>query len=151
MVSKGDSPLARESTLGFYLNTLLALDVRTGWTSLQAVWGKNQERVGGGVHKIRQELPFRLRELHTDNGGEFLNKALFRWCQREGVRFTRGRPYKKNDQAYVEQKNFAVVRSPESSLRPASGLRSLLHQRGLPADAAPVPVGQPIHQLFPAH
>jgi hypothetical protein len=99
-----------ESTLGFYLNTLLAVDVRTGWTSLQPIWGKGQQRVGSGVHKIRQELPFALRELHTDNGGEFLNRLLFHWCEREGVRFTRGRPYKKNDQAYVEQKNFAVVR-----------------------------------------
>jgi len=99
-----------ESTLGFYLNTLVAVDVRTGWTSLQPIWGKGQQRVGSGVHKIRQELPFALRELHTDNGGEFLNGLLFSWCQREEVRFTRGRPYKKNDQAYVEQKNFSVVR-----------------------------------------
>ncbi len=99
-----------ESTQGFYLNTLLAVDVRTGWTSLQAIWGKGQQRVASGVHKIRQELPLPLRAWHTDNGGEFLNGVLFSWCQREGVRFTRGRPYKKNDQAYVEQKNFAVVR-----------------------------------------
>jgi hypothetical protein len=99
-----------ESTIGFYINTLLALDVRTGWTGLQVIWGKRQQQVGSGVQKIRRELPFRLRELHTDNGGEFLNGLLFSWCQREEVRFTRGRPYKKNDQAYVEQKNFAVVR-----------------------------------------
>ncbi|MCL5025457.1 MAG: hypothetical protein M1531_03035 [Chloroflexi bacterium] len=66
--------------------------------------------MGTGIHKIRQGLPFALRWLHTDNGGEFLNGLLFSWCQREGIGFTRGRAYKKNDQAYVEQKNWSVVR-----------------------------------------
>ena len=51
-----------------------------------------------------------MRELHTDNGSEFLNGVLDPWCQREGIRLTRGRPYRKNDQAYVEQKNWSVVR-----------------------------------------
>jgi len=99
-----------ESTEGFYLTTLLGIDVSTSWTVLQPVWGKTQQRVAGRVHVARRELPFTLRELHTDNGGEFLNRMLVPWCQREGIRFTRGRPYKKNDQAYVEQRNGAVVR-----------------------------------------
>jgi hypothetical protein len=55
-------------------------------------------------------LPFPLTSLHTDNGAEFLNDALFAYCRREGIGFTRGRAYKKNDQAWVEQKNGAVVR-----------------------------------------
>jgi transposase InsO family protein len=99
-----------ESTLGFYLNTLVAVDVATSWTECRAVWGKGQERVGTAVHHVRQALPFPLRELHTDNGSEFLNEVLYPWCRREGIRFTRGRPYKKNDQAYVEQKNWSVPR-----------------------------------------
>lgn len=99
-----------ESTEGFYLTTLMAVDVATGWTECEAIWGKGQQRVGAGVHHIRQRAPMALRELHTDNGGEFLNQVLYPWRQREGIRLTRGRPYRKNDQAYAEQKNGAVVR-----------------------------------------
>jgi len=99
-----------ESTAGFYLNTLVAVDVATSWTECRPVWGKGQERVGAAMHKIRQSLPFALKELHTDNGSEFLNEVLYPWCKKEGIRFTRGRPYKKNDQAYVEQKNWSVPR-----------------------------------------
>jgi hypothetical protein len=55
-------------------------------------------------------VPFGLEEIHTDNGGEFINSVLYPWCKKEGIRFTRGRAYKKNDQAYVEQKNWSVPR-----------------------------------------
>jgi hypothetical protein len=99
-----------ESTEGFYLTSLVAVDVATGWTECQAVWGKGYHRVGTAVHLIRQRLPMALRALHTDNGGEFLNHILVPWCRREGIRFTRGRPHRKNDQAYAEQKNWAIVR-----------------------------------------
>ena len=99
-----------ESTEGFYLTTLTTVDVATGWSVCEAVWGKGKERVGSAVYRTAQHLPFRLRELHTDNGGEFLNDLLAPWCQREGVHLTRGRAYKKNDQAYVEQKNWWVPR-----------------------------------------
>jgi hypothetical protein len=99
-----------ESTEGFYLHTLVGVDVATSWSEYEVIWGKGQERVGTGVHKVRQRVPFRLQEVHTDNGGEFINTILYPWCKREGLRFTRGRPYKKNDQAYVEQKNWSVPR-----------------------------------------
>jgi hypothetical protein len=59
-----------ESVEGFYLTTLTAVDVATGWTELQAVWGMGKGRVCGALHHIRQRLPFPLRELHTDNGSE---------------------------------------------------------------------------------
>jgi hypothetical protein len=95
---------------GFFLTSLVAVDVATGWTECQAVWGKGYQRVGTGVHLIRQRLPMPLRELHTDNGGEFLNHLLVPWCRREGIHLTRGRPWRKNDQAYAEQKNWAIVR-----------------------------------------
>jgi len=61
-----------ESTEGFYLTTLTAVDVATGWVELQPVWGMGKERVGTALHHIRQRLPFPLRELHTDNGSEFI-------------------------------------------------------------------------------
>jgi hypothetical protein len=99
-----------ETTAGFYLTSLVAVDVATSWVEVQPIWGKGQQRVGSGVHFIRQRLPMALRELHTDNGGEFLNAVLVPWCRREGVQLTRGRPYHKNDQAYVEQRNWIVVR-----------------------------------------
>jgi hypothetical protein len=67
-------------------------------------------RVGAGVHEMARRLPVPLRELHSDNGGEFINHALYDWCRKREVRFTRGRRYKKNDQAYVEQRNWLAVR-----------------------------------------
>ncbi len=99
-----------ESTEGFYLTTLMMVDVATSWSEFEAVWGKGYLHVGGAVHFVRQRFPFGVRELHSDNGGEFLNYPLYEYCQREGIRTTRGRAYKKNDQAYVEQKNGGIIR-----------------------------------------
>jgi transposase InsO family protein len=99
-----------DTTEGFYLTTLTVVDVATSWTECGSVWGKGQQRVAGALHEARGRLPFALRELHTDNGSEFLNSLLAPYCQREGIGQTRGRPYRKNDQAYAEQKNGAIVR-----------------------------------------
>lgn len=99
-----------ERTAGFYLTTLCAVDVASGWTELQPVWGLGKQRVGTAVHHIRERLPFRLQSLHTDNGAEFVNHTLYNWCRQEKVSFTRGRSYRKNDQAYVEQRNWLTVR-----------------------------------------
>jgi len=99
-----------ESTEGFYLNTLCAVDVASGWTECRPVWGKGQERVGGAVHKMRQRLPFPLLGLDSDNGSEFINQHLFTYCHQQGITFTRSRAYKKNDSCHVEQKNGNVVR-----------------------------------------
>lgn len=99
-----------ESAEGFFLTTLCAVDVATGWTELQPVWGMGKQRVSSAIHHIRQRLPVALKALHTDNGSEFINHVLHPWCQREGIQFTRGRSYRKNDQAYVEQKNWLSVR-----------------------------------------
>ncbi len=99
-----------ESTAGFYLTTLTGVDIATGWVECQAVWGKGQQRVGGAVHKMSKALPFELLGLDSDNGAEFINRHLHAYCQRNEITFTRSRPYKKNDNAHVEQKNWAVVR-----------------------------------------
>jgi hypothetical protein len=96
--------------VGFYLCTLCAVDIATAWVELEAIWGKGHERVGGGVHRVRQRLPLPLRGLDSDNGSEFINKSLYDYCQKTGVTFTRSRAWKKNDSAHVEQKNGAVVR-----------------------------------------
>jgi transposase len=99
-----------ESGDGFYLNTLMAVDVATGWSEFAGVWGKGQQRVGTAVHQVRERLPFPLLGLDSDNGTEFMNQGLANWCRREGITFTRSRPYKKNDNCFVEQKNGSIVR-----------------------------------------
>lgn len=99
-----------ESVEGFYLNTLTAVDITTGWTECTGIWGKGQERVGTAIHHLRTRLPFPLRGLDSDNGSEFINQHLYTWCRREGIIFTRSRSYKKNDSCHVEQKNGALVR-----------------------------------------
>jgi len=118
-----------ESTAGFYLATLVGVDVATSWTEFEAVWGLGQRRVGTGIHHVRQRLPFPLREWHSDNGSEFINALLVAWCRREGLRFTRGRAYRKNDQAWVEQKNGFVVRRLVGYDRYASRAAFLTLQR----------------------
>jgi hypothetical protein len=99
-----------ESVDGFCLNTLMAVDVATGWSEFIGVWGKGQQRVGTAIHNVQQRLPFKLLGLDSDNGSEFINQDLARWCHHEGITFTRSRPYKKNDNCFVEQKNGAIVR-----------------------------------------
>ena len=99
-----------ESTEGFYLNTLTGVDIATGWVECQTVWGNGQNRVGGAVHKMSKAVPFELLGLDSDNGTEFINRHLYTYCQRNEITFTRSRPYKKNDNAHVEQKNWTAVR-----------------------------------------
>ncbi len=95
---------------GSYLNTLTMVDVATGWTECMALLFRDQETVLPAIQQATQQFPFPLLGLDTDNGSEFLNYALFNYCHRQSITFTRSRPYKKNDQCYVEQKNGAIVR-----------------------------------------
>jgi len=99
-----------ESTEGFHLSSLVAVDVASGWIELEPIWGVGAVRVGAGVEHIHRRLPVPLREWHTDNGSEFVNGALLRYCRRQGIRVTRGRQYRKNDQAWVELRNWLAVR-----------------------------------------
>jgi len=96
--------------LGDYCQTLDLTDVCTGWTETEAVPNKAQVWVFEAIQTIRARLPFPLRGLDSDNGSEFVNKELLRYCQKERITFTRARPYRKNDNCYVEQKNYSVVR-----------------------------------------
>ena len=99
-----------ESTRGHYLCSLQMVSVALGWTILEAVWGKGQQRVGTAIYHGRMRLPFPLTGLHTDNGGEFINYGMKAWSARESIVLTRGRPYRKNDQAWAEQRNWTAVR-----------------------------------------
>ena len=96
--------------LGDYCQTLDLTDVCTGWTETEAVPNKAQVWVFEAIQTIRGRLPFPLLGLDSDNGSEFVNKDLLRYCQKERLTFTRARPYRKNDNCYVEQKNYSIVR-----------------------------------------
>lgn len=98
------------STAGEYINTLDMVDVATGWTQCIAVANKSQNAVFAALKRARERLPFPLLGLDSDNGSEFLNNQLVRYCEQEKLTFTRCRPYGKNDQAHVEQKNWSAVR-----------------------------------------
>lgn len=98
------------TTAGQFLCTLTCTDLCTGWTEVTGVLHRSQEAVFEGLCRIRQRLPFPLLGIDSDNGGEFINDILYRYCLTEQITFTRSRPYQKNDQAHVEQKNWSVVR-----------------------------------------
>jgi hypothetical protein len=95
---------------GEFLQTLDVTDVATGWTETQAVKNKAQQWVFEALKDIRRRLPFPLLGIDSDNGGEFINNQLYRYCQEEKITFTRTRSYRKNDNCFVEQKNYSVVR-----------------------------------------
>ena len=97
------------TTEGQYLNTLTCTDISTGWTDVTALAHRSQQIVSTAIHRMRQRLPFPLLGIDSDNGSEFINDLLYRYCLDEKITFTRSRPYQKNDQAHVEQKNWSVV------------------------------------------
>ena len=95
---------------GDYCQTLDLTDVATTWTETMAVRNKAQARVFEALQKVRKNLPFALLGLDSDNGSEFINDQLLRYCRQEKITFTRSRPYRKNDNCFVEQKNYSIVR-----------------------------------------
>ncbi len=95
---------------GGYLYTLTLTDVATGWTECLPLLHRSQEAVLAALQRARTLFPFPILGIDTDNGGEFINEALIAYCEQEHLTFTRGRPYLKNDQCFVEQKNGAIVR-----------------------------------------
>jgi hypothetical protein len=99
-----------ESTSGEFLYTLDTVDVASGWSECVAVPNRGQQAVFQAVQLIRSRLPFPLLGIDSDNDSAFINDHLYRYTQREHITFTRSRPYKKNDQAHIEQKNWSIVR-----------------------------------------
>ena len=98
------------TTEGQFLCTLTCTDLCTGWTEVTGLLHRSQEAVAEALRRMRQRLPFPLLGIDSDNGGEFINDLLYHYCLNEQITFTRSRPYQKNDQAHVEQKNWSVVR-----------------------------------------
>jgi hypothetical protein len=99
--------------MGEYIHTLQLVDIATGWSERAAVLGRSQEAMVRGFRKVQERLPFPIKHLHPDNGSEFFNDHLIRYFGEEitGLRLSRSRPYHKNDNRFVEQKNSTLVRA----------------------------------------
>jgi hypothetical protein len=106
----GSGPHCGIMTAGSYVSSLVMTDVVSGWTECAPVVVRSRELIVDTVERLRQALPFALLSLDTDNGVEFVNEVLVDYCAKHGLGLTRLRPYLKNDQAWIEQKNGAVVR-----------------------------------------
>jgi transposase InsO family protein len=98
------------SASGEFAHTLNVTDIHTTWTESGAVLGRGEEAVKRALNEIAGVLPFRLLGVDSDNGSEFINWHLKRWCEQKDIQMTRGRPYKKDDNAHIEQKNWTHVR-----------------------------------------
>jgi len=105
------------SSLGEYINTLSTTEVSSGWWEGEAIMGKSQEYTFQALKRIRERVPFECKGLDSDNGSEFINDILYKYCRREKLEFTRSRPGRKNDNAYIEQKNWTHVRKVLGYLR----------------------------------
>jgi transposase InsO family protein len=95
---------------GEFAHSLNLTDIHSGWTESRALLGGSQVAVQQALDEIEGVLPFRLLGLDSDNGSEFINWHLKSWCEQKKIQLTRGRPYKKDDNAHVEQKNWTHVR-----------------------------------------
>jgi hypothetical protein len=99
-----------DSLGGEVLYTLVLTDIATAWTECVPLLNRSQDTVTAAIKLARTRFPFPLLGIDSDNGSEFINATLLRYCRAEQITFTRSRPYKKNDQAHVEQKNWSIVR-----------------------------------------
>ena len=99
-----------DNASGMFISTLNTSDIATGWFESEPVMGKAQENILNGIQEITDRLPFVLSGIDSDNGSEFINHQLYKYCIKKEIIFTRSRPYKKNDNAHIEQKNYTTVR-----------------------------------------
>ncbi len=99
-----------ESSSGEFIYSLNLTDIYSGWAETRAVMGKGEAGVLEALQAMAAGLPFKVLAIDSDNGSEFLNWHLIKHCEAEGIQFTRSRPYKKDDNAHIEQKNWTHVR-----------------------------------------
>lgn len=102
---------------GGFFYTLNATDVSTGWTVSHMIKAKTKIQSIKGLYKVKKTFPFALKGIHTDNGSEFINEPYLAFCKKFKIKFTRSRPYKKNDSCYIEQKNYSIIRRNVGYLR----------------------------------
>jgi len=105
------------STLGAYINTLSTTEISSGWWEGEAIMGKSQDHSFQALKTVRKRTPFEWEGIDSDNGSEFINDILYKYCWRERLEFTRSRLSRKNDNAYIEQKNWTHVRKMLGYLR----------------------------------
>lgn len=100
------------SVAGSFVYTVNTVDIATGWTEQRALWGKGYQGMHKALVSIENDLPFPILGFDSDNGTEFLNWHLYRHFtnRKAPVHFTRSRPYKKNDNAHIEEKNWSIIR-----------------------------------------
>jgi len=105
------------SPLGPYISSLNTVEISSGWWEAEAIMGKGQDPTFQALKGIRKRAPFKWKGVDSDNGPEFINHHLINYCEKENLEFTRSRPNKKNDNAYIEQKNWTHVRKVFGYLR----------------------------------
>lgn len=102
---------------GDFIQSLNFVDIATGWDITAACINKAQVNVFGAIKKASARFPFKIAGIDSDNGSEFINAHMLRYCIKNKITFTRSRAYKKNDSCFVEQKNYSVVRRAVGYLR----------------------------------
>ena len=95
---------------GQYIHTVSVVDIASGWWEGEAITARTQEATREALDRIRKRAPFRFREIHPDNDHGLINDLLWRYCRKRQIKLSRSRPYKKNDNAWVEQRNWTHVR-----------------------------------------
>ena len=95
---------------GEFVYSLNMIDVSSGWSEQAAIWGKGEMATKEQIDRIRKRLPFVMKGIDPDNGSEFINWQLHRYCKKNNISFTRAREYHPNDSCFVEQKNYTAIR-----------------------------------------
>jgi hypothetical protein len=99
-----------ENPEGQFIYTLTATEIQTGWTELVPLRNKAMVWTIKALKQIKDNFPVEIKKIHSDNGSEFINSYLLKFCRQNNIEFKRSRPYKKNDSPYVESKNWTMVR-----------------------------------------
>ena len=98
------------SSGGEFVHTISAADIASGWWECEAILRRTQQATRDGMDRMRKRLPFRILEIHPDNDTGMINNLLWEYCKKAKIKMSRSRPYKKNDNAWVEQRNWTHVR-----------------------------------------
>lgn len=106
-----------ETASGEYAITISSLDIASYWFESEAIMGKGQQRSVEAINNLRTKMPFKWKEIHPDNGSNFINYHLYNYTEKTNLKFTRSRAYKKNDNCFIEQSNGAVIRNSIGHLR----------------------------------
>lgn len=99
-----------QSSSGEYLHTISLVDIASSWWEGEPILRRNQQATRDGLDRMRNRFPFAIREIHPDNDTGFINDLMWNYCKDAKIKMSRSRPYKKNDNAWVEQRNWTQVR-----------------------------------------